>query len=58
MFKTTIATTSSATNIRRSIRAGNNGVDDGAKIGKIGGNLSKEENMSNVNPSEMRFLYP
>lgn len=39
------------------MKASNNGVDNGDKIKDVGENLSKEENLLNVNHSE-RFVLP
>lgn len=36
--------------------ADKDGISDGNKVGKVRENLSKEENLSKVNPSRIRFL--
>lgn len=56
MLKTTSARILISINITICMGANNGGFDDGNKVGEIGKNLSKGENLSKVNPSEMRFL--
>lgn len=55
MLKSTLGT-SSPLNIKESIGVGNGAVDSSDKVGEIGENLLKRENLSKVNLSKMCFF--
>lgn len=56
MLKTILAGTPSPTNVRECIGAGENKLDHGNKVGKVGRNQSKGENLSKINLSKACFL--